>query len=178
MTLLIVDRDESTLLGGATAEFSPCRTYRYALTRRWAATGPVATFVMLNPSTADAFTVDPTVRRCLGFARAWGCAGLTVLNAFALRSTDPKALTGHPDPVGPDNDATIRRYLIVTDGGPVIAAWGADRAVRAHQRDTVLCALVREFTGGVLQCLGTTAAGAPRHPLYMRGDVRPRAWSE
>lgn len=175
MTGLVVDRDDA-LIGGATAEFSPDRAYRYALTRRWADTPP-AVFVMLNPSTADAFVEDPTIRRCLTFARQWGTGGLTVLNTFALRSTDPRALDGHPDPVGPDNDAVIRRHLAAAAGGPVIAAWGADRAVRAHGRDAVLCAMVRETTGQVLACLGTTKDGAPRHPLYVRGDERPRPWS-
>jgi len=128
-------------------------------------------------ATADAFTADPTVRRCLGFARAWGAGGLTVLNVFALRSTDPRALDRHPDPVGPANDAVIRRHLAGAMAGRIVAAWGADKAVRATGRDAALCALVRATTGQVLACLGVTKGGAPRHPLYVRGDVQPGPWS-
>ena len=85
------------------------RVYRYLLTRRWG-TVPAMVWIMLNPSTADAFAEDPTIRRCLIFAHREGCGGLTVVNLFALRSTDPKALTRHPDPVGPANDTFIRGH--------------------------------------------------------------------
>jgi hypothetical protein len=175
MADLAVDRQE-LLVGESTAVFSADRVYRYALTRTWT-DGPLAVFLMLNPSKADAFRLDPTVTRCIGFARAWSCGGLVVLNAFGLRSTDPRALDGHPDPVGPDNDEVIRRHLATAAGGPVVAAWGADRSIRVHGRDAVLCGHVRAVTGQAPACLGTTKTGAPRHPLYVRGDVRPTAWA-
>src|SRR5690606_18576726 len=94
-----------------TARFSPCGQYRYLLTRPipapfWKPDAGEAVFVMLNPSTADASEDDPTIRRCIGFAKEWGCTGLTVANLYALRSTDPKGLWKHRDPVGPENDAT------------------------------------------------------------------------
>ena len=70
------------------ASFSPCGTYRYTLWRRWSFVPP-ATFVLLNPSTADATRNDPTVERCERRARELGCGGIRVANLFALRSTDP-----------------------------------------------------------------------------------------
>lgn len=100
----------------ATADFSPDLSYRYRLTRTWdqclVCNRPPAVFVMLNPSTADASLDDPTIRRCVGFAKAWGCPGLTVVNLYALRSADPKALWSHPDPVGPDNNRWISEVLL------------------------------------------------------------------
>ena len=39
------------------AVISPCEKYRYKLTRKWA-DGLEVLFVMLNPSTADAFHAD------------------------------------------------------------------------------------------------------------------------
>lgn len=165
---LVVERDPS-LLGESTATFSLCYTYRYALTRRWG-DGPLAAWVMLNPSTANAFVEDPTIRRCMAFARSWSAGGIVIHNLFALRSTDPKNLYGHPDPVGPDNDFAIASTFS-TDGpevGPVIAAWGAHGSLngRAGQVRRLL-----EARGVRPLCLGTTKRGQPRHPLYVRGDT-------
>lgn len=167
---LVEDRDTPGLGEEATATFSPCRTYRYALTRRWAC-WPLAAFVMLNPSTADAFVLDPTVRRCVNFAHRWGAGGVLILNLFALRSTDPKALYSHPDPVGPVNDAVIAERLSSDKCGPpvaVVAAWGVHGVLngRAGQVATLLRAWGVEPV-----CLGVTKGGHPRHPLYVRGDT-------
>jgi hypothetical protein len=171
---ILIDRHEPGLGETATAWFSPCRSYRYALTRSWLLGLPTAVFVMLNPSTADAFDEDPTVRRCLGYARAWGCGRLTVLNLFALRSTYPKALYGHPDPVGPDNDGLIAEivgeHLTDTPPGPVVAAWGAHGAL--HDRGRAVAGRLRGL-GARLVCLGVTAKGQPKHPVRQRCDAEP-----
>jgi hypothetical protein len=71
------------------AVISPCGLYRYRLTRTWDAVRWSAAFVMLNPSTADAVDDDPTIKRCVGFAKRWGCGGIVVANLFAFRSADP-----------------------------------------------------------------------------------------
>jgi hypothetical protein len=151
----------------------PCRAYRYALTREWAPDHPPAVFVMLNPSTADAWLLDPTLTRCRNYAIAWGCGGLIVLNAFALRSTDPRALRSHPDPVGPDNDQVIASVLCAGQTGPVVVGWGADPALRQWgARDWEVIRLLH--AGGIEPvCLGQTKAGFPRHPLYLPADVEP-----
>jgi len=159
---LVTDTD---LTGTATAQFSPCRTYRYVLTRTWGG-GPPAVFVMLNPSTADAMADDPTIRRCKQFARRSARGGLVVVNLFALRATDPRELRKHRDPVGEDNDWCIREYC--APGALIVAAWGAHGSLRG--RDRAVAGLLRGV-GADLRCLGTTAAGAPRHPLYVRGDA-------
>jgi hypothetical protein len=169
---LLVDRD---ILGAATATFSPCRTYRYALTRRWSAR-PLAVFVMLNPSTADALVDDPTIRRCAGFARRWTCGGIGVVNLYGLRATDPRELRDHPDPVGPDNDLVIASLLSDDQpAGPVVCAWGAHpgTAERAQQ----VMELLRNRRISPL-CLGTTKGGQPRHPLYVRGDTAGVSWMD
>jgi hypothetical protein len=150
------------------AEFSLDRTYRYALWRTWSRQGRSALFVMLNPSTADETQNDPTIRRCIAFARRWGYGSLTVCNLFALRSTDPAALYSHADPVGPDNDEVIAGHA--NGAGIVIAAWGVHGALRGRGR-TVAEEL--EGAGCPVFCLGTTKDGHPRHPLYLRGDVEP-----
>ena len=148
------------MTGGAT--FSRDRRYRYRLWRRWDPVRPVVAFVMLNPSTADARHDDPTIRRCVGFARRWGYGGIEVVNLYSYRATDPRALRTVPDPVGPGNRRHIRRAL--RRAALVVLAWGAN--ARGDGLGTVAQA----------HCLGLTRAGQPRHPLYLRRDVQPRPY--
>jgi hypothetical protein len=155
------------------AIISACGQYRYMLSRAGdiaAPRGP-ALFIMLNPSTADAEMDDPTIRRCRAFARAWGCAGIQVVNLYALRSTDPAALWEHPDPVGPENDNWLTRIALAAT--EVVCAWGAN-AQPSRVRE--VAAMLAEH-GVRLKCLGTTKSGAPRHPLYVRGDQPLIDWS-
>ena len=132
-----------------------------------------AVFVMLNPSTADANADDPTIRRCRGFAKAWECAGLLVINLYALRATDPTELGGPVDPVGPENDEHISAALY--RAGLVVCAWGATPAPRKSFRVERILRLAQD-AGRPLHALGTTKHGDPRHPLYLRRDARPERW--
>lgn len=155
------------------AVISPCGQYRYKLTREGdlaSVCGPLP-FVMLNPSTADATTDDRTIGRCRSFAKALGYNGIVVVNLYALRSTDPAALWKHPDPVGPMNDS----WLSCTgrEHSEIVCAWGADaKPDRVMHVATMLTA-----AGARLRCLGMTKDGAPRHPLYVRGDQPLLDWS-
>lgn len=123
-----------------------------------------ALFIMLNPSTADETKNDPTVRRCIGYARAWDYAFLTVCNIFALRSTDPKALYRHDDPVGPDNDMWIWQEADTAD--LVVCAWGTHG--KLNGRDKQVTALL---DGKTLHTLGVTKDGHPKHPLYVPANA-------
>jgi hypothetical protein len=152
----------------SSAIISPCGLYRYGLTRKWG-DGPRVCFVMVNPSTADAEQDDPTIRRCIGFAQREGGGSLEVVNLFALRATDPKALRKHPDPIGPGNNAALRTAF--DRAGRIIAAWGAHG--RLHARDVT----VARMLGDKAMCLGVTARGDPRHPLYLPADAPLIVWS-
>jgi hypothetical protein len=110
------------------AQFSSRGTYRYALWRVWDRRRPRIAWVMLNPSTADGTTDDPTICRCMSFSDAWGAGGLTVVNLFAARATDPKQLAAFGDPVGPLNDLFLRNTL-VAEQVEVVCAWGAHASV-------------------------------------------------
>ncbi|MFG0284197.1 MAG: DUF1643 domain-containing protein [Phycisphaerales bacterium JB039] len=151
-----------------TATLSPCRRWRYALGRRWGE-GPPVVFIGLNPSTADETVDDPTCRRAMGFARAWGFGACAMVNLFALRTTDPRVLRRAADPVGPEADGWILRAV---DGAPlVIAAWGAHGALRGRAGQ------VLDLLGDRrLHCLGRTKSGQPRHILYLRADARRRVF--
>lgn len=157
------------------AVLSPCERYRYRLGRRWG-DAPPAVFVMLNPSTADADNDDPTIRRCMGFARSWGAGGIVVVNLFARRATDPDVLVAaHRDGrCGGDaeNDSHILRAI---DGASmVIAAWGAKGSL--GQRDRMVIELVRS-AGVSLSCLRVTKGGYPEHPLYLPGSLTPQPYA-
>ena len=148
------------------AVFSDCGTYRYALWREWAQ-NPVrrCLFVMLNPSTADSEQDDPTIRRCVAFAKAWGADALDVANLYAFRATKPKDMKAASDPVGPDNDAWIERR--VRRAGQVVLAWGQNAE---PQRAANVVRSIRALNVP-MYCLGTTDAGEPRHPLFIPADT-------
>ena len=119
------------------AEFSPCRQYRYSLWRYWDEHKRYAVFVCLNPSTADETKDDPTVRRCINFAKGWDYGGMIMLNLFALRSTDPKRLKLVDDPVGPDNDFHLRSAS--SKAGITIAAWGIHGTLMGRNKEVIKC---------------------------------------
>jgi hypothetical protein len=150
------------LAGKATAVFSEDRAYRYRLTRTWGSSGTHATWIMLNPSTADALTDDPTIRRCIAFTKAWGLDSLLVVNLFALRATDPAGLLRHPAPVGEANDRFIREA--VAPWSVVVVAWGAHKIAAARSQAVLDMLAARVASVG---CLGVTRDGCPRHPLYV-----------
>ena len=168
---MIVER-ASGPSGAATATVDPTGAYRFRLRRTWDPDGPVVAFVMANPSTADAVRLDPTVRRCLGFARSWGFGGLDVVNCFALRATRPADLFAHPEPVGRGNDRVVAGACRAAD--LVVAAWGVAGAHRGRA-DAVLALLSR--AGTPVHVLGTTNGGHPRHPLYVPATTRPVPWN-
>lgn len=152
------------------AVLSDCGTYRYELTRRWNCTQGRVGWVMLNPSTADSEVDDPTIRRCVAFARAWGYGGIVVRNLFALRATDPRELRSHPEPVGQFNDQYLKRC---SDDALTVAAWGAYGGL--NDRAAAAVAVLR-FYGTNLHHLGLTKGGHPRHPLYLPASATPTRW--
>ncbi|MDP9281764.1 MAG: DUF1643 domain-containing protein [Chloroflexota bacterium] len=148
----------------AGAIFSSDRRYRYRLWRRWDRSRPAIAFCMLNPSTADARRDDPTIRRCIGFARDWGYGGIEVVNIFALRATDPRELRSARDPVGPRNDAFMLRAAAAS---AVVVAWGVHGALRDRGSEALRLFGPRSR----LLALGRTRSGAPRHPLHLPRDA-------
>jgi hypothetical protein len=146
------------------AILSACRTYRYVLWREWDKHRPPFVVIGLNPSTADETQDDPTIRRCLGFARREGCGRLAMLNLFALRATDPRVLRTHSAPIGIDNDRHILDAGSIPDA-VIVSAWGVHGTL--HDRDVWVAGLI----SAPLWCLGTSKAGHPRHPLYLPSDA-------
>lgn len=156
------------------AIISPCGTYRYHLWRRWDENLPTMCWVMLNPSTADASLDDPTIRRCIGFAKREGCGGISVRNVFALRATDPKELLSHPDPFGPENEAHLMSARQVSLLTILVLGWGAkinSPRLRDYYRRAEAMMVMQDA-----KCFGVTKDGDPRHPLYLKGDAPLVKW--
>lgn len=152
------------------ATISDCGLYRYGLHRWWDnGDGRRLIFVMLNPSTANAYDDDPTIRRCMGFARSLGFSGIGVFNLYAYRATKPADLWLADEPTGGQrNDDLLREVGHMAKHQLVLAAWGANA-----KPDRV--AQVRAFPGwNYVQCLGRTKSGAPRHPLYLPAITVPQ----
>jgi hypothetical protein len=153
------------------ATFSEDKKYRYTLWREWDPVKPSVAFVMLNPSTADERVLDPTLRRCLGYAREWGYGRMDILNLFALRSTDPRVLYAHRDPIGQQNDEYTRSVCVRARTRVIIAAWGVHG--KFMNRDQEVTDLITETLGQRLYYLQLTNNGIPSHPLYLKGSLRP-----
>lgn len=151
------------------AWFSPCRKYRYSLSREWDQWKPWVNFIMLNPSTADESKNDPTVERCQRRAVEMGFGHMEVTNIFALRSTDPAGLLKVDDPVGPKNDLWIR--LIAKASDLVICAWGTDG--KLYERGAHVLQLLRNLDIEP-HCLKLSKDGHPCHPLYQPYSLQPQ----
>lgn len=159
------------------AIISDCGLYRYTLTRDLdpdfddpAYHGGSVLWVMLNPSTADATENDPTIRRCIGFSKAWGRDFLHVVNLYAYRATLPNTLWLVDDPVGPENDHHIER--LAEDCNLIVCAWGTpgpDKDRAKHVRGLL-------ENRGPVHYLRLNKDGSPGHPLYLPKSLKPARW--
>ena len=149
-----------------TAVISPDGIYRYHLRRVWDATLKRVAWIMLNPSTADANEDDPTIRRCIDFTKAWGYGGIDVVNLFALRATKPDVIKTHSDPIGMLNDEWILKITSNSEIDHIIAAWGRRGAFKGRDQQ-----VIKNLEHHSLSMIGK--AEFPRHPLYLKGDLKP-----
>ncbi|EOI8009811.1 DUF1643 domain-containing protein, partial [Vibrio parahaemolyticus] len=150
-----------------TAELSSCRSYRYALWRTWDDSKPYVLFIGLNPSTADETSDDPTLTRCINFAKLWGYGGVCMANLFAYRATEPDVMKASEDPVGVENDVWLKR--LSKDAGVIIGAWGNHGAFLGRSE------VVKQMLPS-LSYLKLNKSGEPAHPLYLNAKLVPQEW--
>lgn len=146
------------------AILSSCRQYRYELWRKWG-DKPYCAFIGLNPSTADENIDDPTIRRCVGFAKAWGYGGLCMVNLFAFRATKPEVMMAAADPIGPENNQHLQSLAERCD--IFVAAWGKDGSFLNRDREVKLMLPPRIYF------LKKNKDDSPAHPLYLKSDLKP-----
>tara|TARA_B110000503_G_scaffold28995_1_gene46420 strand:- start:2250 stop:2651 length:402 start_codon:yes stop_codon:yes gene_type:complete len=123
-------------------------------------------FIGLNPSTADETTIDPTLTRCINYAKAWGYGGVCMANLFAYRATEPANMKASSNPIGVDNNAWLIK--LATQAALVVAAWGNDGGYLGRSKQVV--SLVPH-----LSCLKINKSGEPAHPLYQAAKLKPMA---
>jgi len=140
------------------------RLYRYVLWREWDSTKGTCVFIGLNPSTADETEDDPTLRRCVDFAKTWGYGKYVMVNLFAYRATNPSELKIVEKPVGYKNNYHIKTQC--ADADIVIAAWGNHGTLL--KRDKKVQKLLKDTQ---LKCFKLTSKGQPAHPLYQPKDI-------
>jgi hypothetical protein len=150
------------------ATFSPCRLYRYELIRHWGEGARVCAFIMLNPSTATALEDDPTIRKCVKFAKSWGFDGLIVGNLYAFRATDPAELKRAGYLVGHNNDMQLADIAKRADR--LICAWGANAE---EDWANTMVEMLAENASCHIEALALNKNGSPRHPLYVADDTQP-----
>jgi hypothetical protein len=148
----------------AGAIFSECRNYRYVLWRRWNSNLPMILFICLNPSKANEYQNDNTIRRLISFSRKWNYGGFYICNLFALCSTDPKEIKKSIQPIealGDSNDSHIKKFGELSD--EIVFAWGNDGKIHNRSQE-----IIKIFPKAY--CFTKTMSGQPRHPLYVSGD--------
>lgn len=172
------------------AIFSADDRYRYVLCRRFFLAPPDVYRPLvvcgLNPSTADELTDDPTIRKLTHYAKRDRFHGLVMINAFALRATDPSelanALNKGIDPAGPQNDFIVERCAIAWPHAMVAVAWGKPKkqpkrlAPYIERAARILATANANARQVPLACYGTNKDGSPKHPLYLRNDTKLREW--
>ena len=149
------------------AHISDCEKYRYSLSREWDETKKSCLLIMLNPSKADATINDPTITRCIHFAKSWGYGSLQVVNLFAYRATQRARLKRVLDPVGEETDTILLKHAKKADA--IVCAWGIDGTFLGRNKE-VLQLLKKE--GYSIHCIACTKEGEPKHPLYLRKDAQ------
>jgi hypothetical protein len=157
------------------AAFSPCGKYRYALGRSWELPLfplPTMLFVLHNPSDADHAEPDPTLTRCIGFAKREACGSVVIVNPMARVATDKRELHTALNPVGALNAAAIRDALANCDR--FVVGWGI---VHVRLREWVQPTIDEiEACAHPLLCLGTNGDGSPKHPLYLAANTPLVRW--
>lgn len=151
------------------AVLSGCQKHRYELRRVWEPSEGMINIIGLNPSTADGFEDDPTIRRCIGFARDWGYGGFIMTNLFSYRLTDSRQLRYVKGDLN-GLDAKATRIAAAREAVLVVAAWGSHDLARIQG-----LTIQRELAAYDIQlkCIKQTQPGVPWHPLYLPGNLKP-----
>jgi hypothetical protein len=153
-----IQSDITHNLAGWSKENPPL--YRYYLVRIWDPSKPFFAFIGMNPSRANESHDDPTVRRCINFARREGAGRFVMLNVYGYRSTNADIISKIAHPNGSENDFWIKKY--VKEADVIVAAWGRNVTRRGEE----VLSMIKNLNS--IHCLGINSDGSPKHPLYLK----------
>jgi hypothetical protein len=148
--------------------------YRYSLRRIWDKEKEIITFVLMNPSTADAMEDDMTVKKCVKLASFNGFGGIEIVNLYSFRATKPESLIGQGKKylIGDDCDSYI---LNSARNRKVVLGWGNIakelKEVKKYKRDEEVAEMLQN-KDNELHCLALTAKGCPKHPLFIPNETK------
>lgn len=149
------------------------------LIREWDENLPRTDFIMLNPSTADEYEDDATIRKCISYAKSWGCGSVRVMNLFAIRATNPKYIYNSVDPVGNYNDWWLEGCPDIPEPSInpkyVICAWG-NHGQHMGRSQKVYNILRDQYHESIICHLKLNKNGEPAHPLYLKKDLKPKIY--
>lgn len=148
------------------AIFSFDKKYRYTLGRKWSNNG-ICLFILLNPSTADAFKLDPTITRAYNLSKRLGYGELIILNIFAIRGSNPDIIKDVADPVGTLNNYYIKKTVKKSD--LIILGWGNHGKI--NNRSSEIINIINKI-GKEYHVLDINKSGEPKHPLYTKSDIK------
>ncbi len=151
-------------------------SYRYLLWRHWDPSRlRRLLWIMLNPSTANESTDDPTLQKCICISDFNGFGGLEIVNLVAYQTTKPKRLRNVSDSDALENMRYLEEAVkcAAQTKGKVVIAWGelGCEDPFKQQADAVL-KLLRQYPDLQVCSLGTNKCGCPKHPLYMKCDTQ------
>jgi len=152
------------------AVFSPCGQARFVLTRQWCFEEPVKTimWIGMNPSIADMFVDDPTVKKEIGFSQRWGFGKYVKTNVTPYRSTDPKNICFKAvNQFAYENLVMILNWAREVDC--VVACWGNNTKLVEWANQVYQALLIQKTQ---IYCLGVNGNGSPKHPLYLKNESK------
>lgn len=171
--------DLANLVGGdllgtpdSWAVFDRSRLHRFALGRRWLMfdSRKWCMWLLMNPSTADDVQLDPTLRRCAGYSRAWGYGGMLVANVCSWRCPVPEALARTEAWLLHEiNQDAIR--TLAEEADIIVCGWGSCRHVKPCRLPSL------SGFESKIYALQVNRDGNPTHPLYLRRDLHPAPYS-
>lgn len=145
--------------------YSPDRRYRWRYERP-IGSGPAICWIGLNPGTGDREgRYRPTLQRMVDRSVQLGMGRFILVNLFSWRTTNPRdlraAAAAGNDIIGSATDKVIADA--VRGAAVVVAAWGHHGTLLGRERQVL-------DTIPDLMCVGLTAKGHPRHPLYVPAE--------
>lgn len=145
------------------------KTYRYELTRIFDESKPIIILIGLNPSTANDKENDPTILKCISYAKNWNCGGFIMVNLFAFQATKPKDLLKEENPIGADNDKYIKAAILKRE--KIVCCWGKLGTYKGRGAE-VLKLIDKPY------CLYKLKNGQPAHPLYKNPKLELKLYNE